>query len=1813
MSEKEDNVMEVDNKEEEEKEKPKDESGDDGEEEEEEEEETPKRRTPKTLTEKRLSRLSSGMEMRGMMTESYPCKECSASFSRKSKLDYHVANVHPKQPVIPIEEKSPARRGRKPKTPRKNEKAEKPEKAPKSLTPEVKKVGSGHQAEVQRAIQKQLLQQQQQHQLLQHQQMQQLQERQLQQQQQSQAIIFQNKQQSKLPKVTNISNEKVKYNWGYYCTACDMYFANMFAQQFHCLHGQAKFRCEACCICFKLRKNFMSHVQMVHGVDIPEEVLARMRPRSEIRAKQEADAEKNGQKKEESEPVDLTKDGSNSLNEKAAKSEVEPDKVNSDENGSSESKQPSSEKHAKENGENELVKNDANESGKSDANEIVKSDANETVKSDANETAKSDANETAKSDTNEHSTAEQAQDGEKKEKIVKAKDNTSEEPEIICISDSPAKKGKVLQLKAVTDVKQSESGGNSSADESDKKDEGRVYLTTVRMGNTYVTLPSGEKWMIECLRCHQAFFKMEDASVHMKQRPGSHFSCPHCHYSSTLYSQCDYEIHRLRTHSFPCAQCRQSFILECQRDMHEQKIHNYFRQLMRRKHPPGASGKTPPSGAQVKSIAGTNSGNSTRTIVVQSEGGTSSSKGVTKSALSRDGYPVVRTQRTPYVCLMCDRDCYTRDALEHHKKTFHSAVYRPTGKITHPISKSSIAYKTNRYPTGSINRNAPVSKILQEMRQGSDLKSANRTIAVAALQDPYLEPNKIPHAYISRIKVDLPDANKLVDTIRNELLKGPTNFSMPNYAKPSKFNKDMVTNPAVVKLSREVAYKLYFDLQGPCNESDKMNYKEPEKVLYKIPMGCHSHKLKDVPLFPTLEDLIFRTNNYTVPPLNTIAPVELFTGFQGELSMKDSVSFSQELDNCMFGCFTKTMRALTMIYSSRRVAVSEGFWRLQTKALIAILKEVEEQRKKEIGERAKAASVAAKAAAAAAASARPLKLKDYPQTVNPGSHVLLPNGGTLEQTSEGQPMIQLIGNKVPGTSDESVPDVVVVSADSKERSLPSPVSTNASGISDQSKAESSKASSTSVGKPEIPTLQSLAKRAADDKDGKQDEGEESKEEEEEMKEEEKEKPTDGETKKDEGNGEEDDEPKKKKRKTENGDDDDKKEVLVNGSASPPPGEGNGPAMNGMQNGPTEGGNPPNSTSSSESKVSQISVTDASQKGSKLSSTEGTTTAPTEPANNLTNGTLHAQLTGGTFQLPTNGTTFQAHLNGGSIHTPLNGGTFQTPLNGGTLNAQLSGGATPVVGGNKLFNLNLSSGQLSLLNGIPVQIKAAGNLGGNTLGKGVIRLGSGIGAGGAVGTVISGLNGVGNGFLGGGVQGGGGVLLSVPHSNVQLMPVPKLAYSVGAVSAVASVQNIPSLQVRQKPITLAVNNNSYAYPTLSKTIIHNPTTTFSPVNKAAATKPTIKPTITKLGNGFVPEKIAQFISQNFISIKPKQPGANNVPTKGEPLPTLLKVNNLAASVKTDPKVDELIKVCKLTSANGQSTAAAGNSMEEEFVLTRILESIAILKQLQTSKFLPEALCKKITPLCEKIVQASTTMEDKEDLSREVDSILKTEAKEAMKLFNQETDLNDNKSQQASAADGASQDARAIDQFLQSLAKRIKYIQFRLTARSIDPISMTEIVPLCQDICDPKLTLTKKVHVIKEIEDKIKAYETEARSQAATPVDIAAVPEEIEVDEDACVYFKLQLDDGSSAMVGMNDLEDAYQAISHLARLEVRVKRMNQNDVNREKRKLKRKKVEVDEDKAGKGEAASSATPKSSSSGSKKRKSLSGDAPSSKKKK
>lgn len=1026
MSKKEDDIMEVDTKEEEEKEKQKDESEDDDEDDD-EEEGSPKRRSSMTLAERRLSRLSSGMEMRGMMTESYPCKECKASFSRKSKLDYHIATTHPKEVPVPTEEKSPNKRGPKPKTPKKNKKAEKP---PKVATPEVKekKAESSHQAEVHRALQKQLLvHQQQQNQLLHQQHQKQLQElqkehqqqhQQEQQQQQPPAIVFQNKQQSKLPKVTNISNEKVKYNWGYYCTACDMYFANMFAQQFHCLHGQAKFRCEACCICFKLRKNFMSHVQMVHGVDIPEEVLARMRPRSEIRAKQEADAEKNGQKKKESEPVDLTKDDDdNNASEKdSTKPEAETEKLKDDESGWSETTQNETVKHANENGENELVKTDAL--------------------------------------ANEHSSVEQAKEEERKEERLISKDKKSDEPEIICISDdSPVKKSKVLQSKAVTDVKQTESGGNSSADESEKKDEGRVYLTTVRMGNTYVTLPSGEKWMIECLRCHQAFFKMEDASVHMKQRPGSHFSCPHCHYSSTLFSQCDYEIHRLRTHSFPCAQCRQSFILECQRDMHEQKIHNYFRQLMRKKTPVGASGKSTLPGAQVKSAAGTNSN---RTLVVAHQGGSSASKVVSKSVINRDGYPVVRTQRTPYVCLMCDRDCYTRDALEHHKKTFHSAVYRPSNKITHPISKSSISYKTSRYPSAGMGQgrssNAPVSKILQEMRQGPDYKTANRTIA--AMQDPYLEPSKIPHAYISRIKVDLPDANKLVDTIRNELLKGPTNFSMPNYAKPSKFNKDMVTNPAVVKLSREVAYKLYFDLQGPCNESDKMNYKEADKILYKIPMGCHSQKLKDVPLFPTLDDLIYRTQNYTVPPLNTIAPVELFGGFKGDLSMEDSINFSQELDNCMFGCFTKTMRALTMIYSSRRVAVSEGFWRLQTKALIAILKEVEEQRKKEIGERAKAASVAARAAAAAAASARPLKVKEYPQAKSSGSHGMLPNGGALE----GQPMIQLGGTYAAGTSSgAAVPEVVIIPADSPTKAKATPAAgTNSTEPTDQSNTKSSK-------------------------------------------------------------------------------------------------------------------------------------------------------------------------------------------------------------------------------------------------------------------------------------------------------------------------------------------------------------------------------------------------------------------------------------------------------------------------------------------------------------------------------------------------------------------------------------------------------------------------------------------------------------------------------------------------------------------------------------------------------------------------------------
>lgn len=101
----------------------------------------------------------------------------------------------------------------------------------------------------------------------------------------------------------------------------------------------------------------------------------------------------------------------------------------------------------------------------------------------------------------------------------------------------------------------------------------------------------------------------------------------------------------------------------------------------------------------------------------------------------------------------------------------------------------------------------------------------------------------------------------------------------------------------------------------------------------------------------------------------------------------------------------------------------------------------------------------------------------------------------------------------------------------------------------------SKAPSTSVNLQKIPTLQSLAKRAADTEDGK--------EEEKEIKE--------------DDEKEEGEEPKKKKRKTENGHDN---EVLVNGSASPPPADGSGLTLNGTQNGPSKGGSPAYGTSSS---------------------------------------------------------------------------------------------------------------------------------------------------------------------------------------------------------------------------------------------------------------------------------------------------------------------------------------------------------------------------------------------------------------------------------------------------------------------------------------------------------------------------------------------------------------------------------------------------------------------------------------------------------
>ncbi|XP_071478836.1 uncharacterized protein [Diadema antillarum] len=1616
---------------------------------------TPKRRSSSlTLTEKRLNRLSSGMEMRGMMTESYQCQECKASFSRKSKLDYHIANTHPKEEPPPPPEPV-SRRGRKPKTPKKGEKQQKtPSKPPKQprtpktpKTPKEMKEMESAQTVIQRIASKY----------------------------QSGAIS----KQPKVQKVTNISNEKVRYNWGYYCTSCDMYFANMFAQQFHCLHGQAKFRCEACCICFKLRKNFMSHVQMVHGVDIPEEVLARMRPRSEIRAKQEADAEKSAEKKSEKdaqskdiETVDLTKDDASSNTETSSKGESSASVANE-----------------------KVRKHDRNGAAKIDSSpldlsKLVKSGIAKTLTvGEADEVSRYSGNEKGaespviavgregvihsgrhKKDTHiDNRLSEQI--SQSKQRVNTSKESDKEAPDVILISDSPSSnknsQSKIvpMQAKGMFDIKQSGSGGNSSADEGDKKDEGRVYLTTVRMGNTYVTLPSGEKWMIECLRCHQAFFKMEDASSHMKQRAGSHFSCPHCYYSSTLFSQCDYEIHRLRTHSFPCAQCRQSFILECQRDMHEQKIHNYHRQLMKKKPNSVTPGVQRATSVTVHAAVKGSMGKvaiAPTPVIVQ----TGSRPGVNK-----DAYPVVRAQRTPYVCLLCDRDCYTRDALDHHKKTFHSGSYRP-GIKQQTVIKNAVIYKHPQQISGKIKgTSAPVSKILEEMRSPKGAAYSHSL----AMQNPYLEPNKVPQAYITRIKVDLPEANKLVNDIRKELLKGPSNFAMPNYARPSKFNKDMVTNPNVVRLSREVAYKLYFDLQGPCNDSDKMNYKSPEDIRYKIPMGCHSQKLKDIPLFPTLKDIEYRTQNYQIPPLNLMSPAEIFANFSGGLSMKESVDFAHELDNFMFGCVSKTMRALSMVYSTRRVAVSEGFWRLQTKALIAILKEIEDQRKAQIAERAKAASEAARAAIAAAASARPVSLKLGQQPVpvvdlvqQSRSVTIFPNGSAANDiagiSNLSTPMIQL----VQGPTSSNPVNLI----DSPVKSLIQPEHTNGEPVN-------TNASTSPTG---VPSLRHLARKAARKNDAEKQAEERGKI-----------------AEPDAGTDEEKE----------------KEKVVVNGNASPPCGEGSVPVLNGANHSPGGGSSPtPGTTPSGNSRDQQPAPTEGTMKGSKTSNTGGNTS---HQAYGVPNGTVHASLPGAA--------------------PAVGGGT------GGIINT-----------------INLGASGINLISGMPIQLRNVGTNGSvNTVTNGVIRLGNGLGSfsGGSGGGVTIPRG----GFISAGS--GGSLVLSLAPNQVPIMSVPKLANSVGAVSAVASAPvakqvlllNNASAAVNAKPVALSI----------AKPVPHQ------------AGDPAQKP------QKVIPESVAQFIKRSFISIKPKQSESCTVeiPIKVERLPPEAgKKTASRVKISRHPHLATLLKLKKPLAQTDQQTEGAS----EDSLLSDVLQTIAIL---QSSHILPDDLCKKINPLCEKIALPSTSKADREVLFQEVDAILRAESKDVLNLVEGTKDMNENNAVsmgQKSAGDlPADSSSKAITKFLNGLAQRIKSIQSKLTNGSLDLLTFNEVVPLCQNICNPKWPLSRKVRCIAEIETKIRVAneDVEMRSEAATPVDIATVPTEVlvdddadvMVDEDADVYFKLQLEGGGvSVMVNMNDMELALEAIDPGKRLVVRVKRLRESDAEEEASDSKLRKVE-----------------------------------------
>ena len=558
------------------------------------------------------------------------------------------------------------------------------------------------------------------------------------------------------------------------------------------------------------------------------------------------------------------------------------------------------------------------------------------------------------------------------------------------------------------------------------------------------------------------------------------------------------------------------------------------------------------------------------------------------------------------------------------------------------------------------------------------------------------------------------------------------------------------------------------------------------------------------------------------------------------------------------------------------------------------------------------------------------------------------------------------------------------------------------------------------------------------------------------------------------------------------------------------------------------------------------VAEGTPKAQKPSSVEASSPQQTV---NVPNGTVHAPITGGSTTIIGGATP----IIGGA--RPVSGGA--TPFIGGA--SPFSGGATPVVSGTHVLNLGNGSIQL------PVSISyrlGIGNIGMNGIGGSVLQFRNGLGQFGGGGLTVGGGNLVSSGapLVGPSVgnlahPGGNGVVLTLPSNNVQLVSVPKLASSVGALSAVATIQNIPSPQVAKSPITLSIN----------------------------------KPVIAKPSGRVLPEKITQFIRSNFINIKPKSGGPSYIPIRVEALPSVVKKKaKEAAKEQPHPTVNALIKLSK--EKVDLPDIDKPPSTVEDSVLSKVMQSMTTLKQLEACNFLPEELCKKIDPLCKKILLPSTPVEDKEDLSKEVDAILNAESQDALKLLEDTKDLNDNNNGTAADGGGPATDGGVgkdvlgnplvggIDKFLNNLTKRIKYIQSRLSTRSIDPVTMGEIVPLCQDICDPKILLKRKVECIKDIEQKIKQYEQEIASQveAATPVDIAAVPREISIDDDIDVHFKLSLSDGTSVMVDINSLEEALEAAEVCKRMQLSLKRMRPNDIKNARRRLKRAKIKADKE-------------------------------------